>query len=54
MERTVKRLTQEAIAEINAILARGNTAEVKPRKDDLVVIEVTRKLKIVVSASGQE
>ena len=29
---------------IKEILERGNTAEIKQRKDDVVVLEVTRKI----------
>lgn len=47
-------LTEKAIQTINEIVARGNSAEVKPRKDDVIVLEVKRQLKIAVSASEQK
>ena len=37
---------------INDILNRGNTVEFKKRKDDLIIIEVQRKIKETVVTNG--
>ena len=39
---------QEVFEEILQIVARGNTAEVKKRKDDLIVLEVKRTIKKII------
>ena len=39
-------LEPKAVEAIEAALARGSTVEVKREKDNIVVIEITRKLKI--------
>ena len=39
---------------INTILGRGNTAEIRPRKDDIVIYEVSRNEKKMVAAAGIE
>jgi hypothetical protein len=39
-------LDPKAIEAIEAALARGNSVEVKREKDNVVVVEITRKLKI--------
>lgn len=36
---------ENLIKVIQEILERGNTAEVKKRKDDIIVLEVQRKIK---------
>lgn len=46
-------LTQEAVQAISRILERGNSVEIKPRKDDIIILEIKRQLKISVPASGQ-
>lgn len=38
--------SQENIARIEQILLNGNTAEIKKRRDDIVVLEVARKIRI--------
>jgi hypothetical protein len=45
-------LNKEAISEINEALRRGNAVEVKREKDNIVVIELTRKLKIKAPING--
>ena len=37
-------LTPNMVAEIVRILERGNTAEIKARKDDVIVLEVKRRI----------
>lgn len=44
-------LTPQAVKVINDILERGNSVEVKPRKDDLIVLEIKRQVKISVPTS---
>ena len=39
------KLDDNLIKKIEDILARGNTAEVKLRKDDIIVLEAERKIK---------
>lgn len=46
-------LTQEALKTIEEILKRGNTAEVRKRKNEVIIIEVSRKEKCNVIAAGQ-
>jgi hypothetical protein len=44
-------LTEKAIQTINEIVNRGNTAEIRVRKDKLVVLEVIGKVKCEVAAA---
>lgn len=39
------KLNNDIIRVIEDILARGNTAEVKMRKDDVIILEASRKIK---------
>lgn len=39
------KLDRDTIVAIEQILTRGNTAEVKKRKDDIIVLEDTKKIK---------
>lgn len=45
-------LTEEAIKEINLILKRGNTAEIKKENGKMVVVEIQRKVKTKTSIIG--
>ena len=45
-------LTPQAVRLITEILERGNAAEIRARKDDVVVLEVKRQVKMSVSTSG--
>lgn len=45
-----KTLSPEAVKMINDILAKGNSVEVKPRKDDIIVLEIKKQIKISVPA----
>ena len=45
-------MDERMLAVIAEILARGNTAEVKKRKNDVIVLEVERKIKISIPTSG--
>lgn len=47
-EKTDGRWTDEVIA----ILKRGNSAEVKREKDNIVVVEIKRKVKIKTAING--
>jgi len=38
------RISPEIIGEIERIINRGNTAEIKVRKDDVIVLEVKRRI----------
>lgn len=42
------KLNNEILSVIEDILARGNTAEIKMRKDDIIILEATRKIKHTV------
>lgn len=44
--------SSEAIAEINRILKKGNTVEIKKVKDTLVIVEIQRKVKNKTSITG--
>ena len=46
-------LTERAILTINEIVNRGNTAEIRVRKDRLVILEVIGKVKCEVIATEQ-
>lgn len=39
-------LTEKDIEAINKIIAKGNTAEVRKRKDAVLVLEVKKQIKI--------
>lgn len=47
-----KLFTVEVIEEILRILKRGNSAELKREKNQLVVVEIQRKVKIKTSVNG--
>ena len=38
-------LSVNAVAKINEIISRGNTAEVKIRKGDVIILEVIRRIR---------
>lgn len=44
MSKSKIKLSEEAIRTMEQILSRGNSVELKPRKDDIIVLEVKRKL----------
>lgn len=46
-------LTEKAVRTINEILSRGNTVEVRVRKDKIVVLEITGKVKCEVTSVGK-
>lgn len=58
MEATTKdrkiEVTSEDLPVINAIISHGRTAEIRGRKEDIVIYEVSRKVKKVVAAAGQQ
>ena len=58
MEATTKdrkiEVTAEDLPVINAIISHGRTAEIRGRKEDIVIYEVSRKVKKVVAAAGQQ
>ena len=39
------KLNEQVLKSIEDILERGNTAEIKLRKDDVIVLEAERKIK---------
>ena len=43
------KLNNEILVVIEGILARGNTAEIKMRKEDIIVLETKRKIEKSVS-----
>lgn len=43
---------EEIITVIAEILGRGNTAEVKKRKNDIIVLEVERHIKLSIPTNG--
>lgn len=45
-------LTEQAIKAINDIIARGRTAEIRVRKDKLVIVEMVGKVKCEVVSAG--
>ena len=45
-------ITSRDLPVINTILGRRNTIEIRPRKDDIVIYEVSRKVKKTVAAAG--
>jgi len=49
---SVKVFTSEILEEINRILKRGNTVELKNENSKLVVVEINRKAKIKTSITG--
>lgn len=44
--------TKEIVEEINRILKRGNSVELKNENNKLVVVEIQRKSKIKTSITG--
>ena len=44
MPKTQIQMSPEAVSKINEILSRGNSVEIKSRKDDIIILEVKRKL----------
>lgn len=47
-------LTQEALKTIEEILKRGNTVEIRKRKNDIVVLEVTGKQRYIATVDGRQ
>lgn len=47
-----KVFTPEIVAEIERILKKGNSVELKKEHDKLVVVEIQRKMKIKASIIG--
>lgn len=45
-------LTEQAIKAINDIIARGHTAEIRVRKDKLIIVEMVGKVKCEVVSGG--
>lgn len=45
-------MEDKIVSVIAEILKRGNTAEVKKRKDDIIVLEVERKIKLSIPTNG--
>lgn len=45
-------MNERLVATIEEILSRGNTAEVKKRKNDIIVLEVERKIKHTMPRNG--
>lgn len=43
------KITEATVDLINAILQRGNTAEIKNTKDRVIVLEVSRKIRTEIS-----
>ena len=43
---------EEIITVIAEILGHGNTAEVKKRKNDIIVLEVERHIKLSIPTNG--
>lgn len=46
------KLPLSILREIEKILLRGNTAEIKKRKNDIILIENRKEIKISVSKNG--
>lgn len=46
--------TEEMLKTIIEIIDRGNTAEVKRRKNDVIVLEAKRKIEYIVPSNGKE
>lgn len=46
-------LDEKAIKTISEILARGNSAEIRKRKNEIVVMEIQGKIKHRIAADGQ-
>lgn len=44
--------TDEVIGEVERIIKKGNTVELKREKDKLVIVEIQRKVKIKKSTIG--
>lgn len=44
--------TDELISEVERIIKKGNTVELKREKDKLVIVEIQRKVKIKKSTIG--
>lgn len=44
--------SDEVIGEVERIIKRGNTVELKREKDKLVIVEIQRKVKIKKSTIG--
>lgn len=47
-------LDQRAVQAINDILNRGNSVEIRPRANDVVVLEIKRQTRYSVPVSVQE
>lgn len=45
-------LTKEHIEIIQHILKKGNTVELKRERDNLVIVEISRKVKVKTSING--
>ena len=45
--------SDEVIGEVERIIKKGNTVELKREKDKLVIVEIQRKVKIKKSTIGQ-
>lgn len=45
-------MDERMLTVIAEILARGNTAEVKKRKDDIIILEVERKIWKSIPTNG--
>lgn len=44
--------TNELISELESIIKKGNTVELKRERDKLVIVEIQRKVKIKKSTIG--
>lgn len=42
----------EIIVSVEKILSRGNSAQIKKRKNDIIVLEEQRKIDVSISKSG--
>lgn len=46
-------LDDKALRTISDILARGNSAEIRKRKNEIVILEIQGKIKHRIAADGQ-
>ncbi len=47
------RLDSKAVETISKILEKGNSVEIRRRKDSIVIVEIQGKVKYTVTADGQ-
>lgn len=46
------KISNELLAIVEKILKRGNTAEIKRERDNVVIVEIQRQVKIKTSING--